>query len=79
MRASGRLEEFANNAAIASVRVKGCKVFSPVVVVFPNNIAAIEGYDDLPFSVEDIEAVFQTAANLKQRSQSTWSWFVDRE
>ena len=78
MRVAGTLDEFANNAAIASIRIKGGAVFSPAVIVYPNYLAAIEGYDDLPFKPEDIEAVFQTPDDLKKRSKSTWSWYIEK-
>jgi hypothetical protein len=76
MRRAGALQEFAMDASIASIRVKGGKIFSPVVIVYPDFIAAIEGFDHLPFTVEDVEAVFQSEEDLKKRSNSSWIWLA---
>ena len=76
MRRSGALQEFAKDAAIASIRVKGGVVFSPAVIVYPDYIAAVEGFDHLPFKEEDIEAVFQSEEDTKKRSSSNWSWLT---
>lgn len=76
MRRAGVLEECSKDAAIASIRIRGGRVFSPAVIVYPDFIAAIEGFDCLPFKEEEVEAVFQTAENLKMRSRSSWSWFT---
>lgn len=76
MRRSGILQEFAKDAAIASIRVKGGAVFSPAVIVYPDFIAAIEGFDHLPFTEEEVEAVFQSEEDLKKRSSSSWTWLT---
>jgi hypothetical protein len=76
MRRAGRLAEFAKDASIASIRTKDGKVFAPAVIVFPDFIAAIEGFDYLPFREEEIEAVFQTSDDLKRRSSSSWKFFI---
>jgi hypothetical protein len=78
MQRAGTLEEFAKDASIASIRVRGGRVYSPAVIVYPDFIAAIEGFDHLPFREEEVEEVFQTPQDLLTRSESSWAWFTER-
>lgn len=77
MQEAGSLAEFAKDAAIASIRLKSGSVFSPALIVHPDFIAAVAGFDALPFKEEEIEAVFQTSDDLQKRSRSGWTFFTN--
>jgi len=75
----GRLEEFKQDGAIASVRLADGRQFSGVLIVSPRFVAAVRGHDRLPFSLEEVEEVFQTPEDLRMRSGSDWTFFQEEE
>ena len=73
----GQFHEFAQGTSMVTVELKGGKIITGVVLVYPNYIGAIVGEDDLVFSPKDVVKVFQTPVDLKKRSKSSWSWLYD--
>ena len=73
----GPFREFAHDASMVSVELINGNVIVGVVIVYPNYIGAIEGENDLVFSPKDVIKVFQTAEDLKKKSNSNWSWLYD--
>jgi len=55
------------------------RVFSSALIVYPDTLAALEGFDELPFNPADVTAVFQTTADLQKRSTSDWTYFTNDE
>jgi hypothetical protein len=68
----GAFEEFAKDASIVSVELKDGRVFSRILLVYPDFIGAIHGVKKLPFDPLDVKRIFQTPENLKDRSSQEW-------
>ncbi|WP_136063086.1 hypothetical protein [Pontiella sulfatireligans] len=71
----GPFEEFKQDASIISVELENGKKFSSILVLYPNYIIAMESFDKLPFDTKKIIRAFQTKADLKKRSKSTWTFW----
>ena len=71
----GPFEEFKQDGSMVSVELNDGRIFTGILMVYPNHIAAMEGCEVLPFSPSEIARVFQTADDLRRRSSSSWtSW-----
>ncbi len=70
-------EEFANGGAQASVRLKGGRVFGSILVSNSTFLVAARGFTDLPFKVEEIEAIFQTDEDRNPKDRGGWDYWDD--
>jgi len=68
----GPFDEFAKDASIVSVELNDGRIFSRVLLVYPDFIGAIHGVQELPFAPVDVIRIFQTPENLKDRSSQDW-------
>lgn len=72
-----KMEEFANGATQVSVRLKSGKIISKILISDFTYIIAARGYKDLPFSLDDIETIFQTEEDKNPKERGKW-YFWDR-
>jgi len=68
---------FANGGAQVSVRLKDGRVFSELLVSDATALAAMRGFKDLPFAVDDIETIFQTADDRNPQVRGGWDFWDD--
>ncbi|MGH8020399.1 MAG: hypothetical protein ACREIA_19375, partial [Opitutaceae bacterium] len=54
-----KLRDFANGGTQISVKTKDGKVYHEIVVSAGRHVVAMRGYDNLPFSIDQIAEVFQ--------------------
>ncbi len=72
-----QLREFANGAAQCHVRLRGGAVEQGVLVSNATAIIAMRHHQKLPFSVEEIEELFQTDEDCNPPERSNWCFFDD--
>ena len=72
----GPFVEFKQDGAFVSVDLSDGRTYSGILLVSPNWIAAMEGYETLPFDPAFIVRVYQTATDLKRRSSSSWTFWI---
>lgn len=68
-------EEFKQDASIVSVILEDDREFSGVLVLYPNYIISVKGYDSMPFDPKNIIKVFQSTVDLQTRSESSWVYY----
>jgi len=68
--------EFASGATQVTVRTRGGKVFGGILVSNCMWIIAARGHEDLPFALDDIEEISQTADDLNPR-RGGWQFWDD--
>lgn len=71
----GPFEEFKQDGAIVTVELDDGKKYSGVLVLYPNYIISIKGYNSLPFDPNKIIKVYQTETDLITRSESSWVFY----
>ena len=71
----GPFEEFKQNASIIDIHLRDGRTFTNALLVYPNELLAIENHASLPFAIEEIESIEQTPANLLVRTTSEWTFF----
>ncbi|MFC6439260.1 hypothetical protein [Bowmanella sp. JS7-9] len=74
--AFGPFEEFKQDASIVNLHLKDGRTFKNALLVYPNELLAIENQTTLPFAIEEIESIEQTPENLRVRTTSKWSFFT---
>lgn len=67
-----RMEEFANGPTQVSARLQNGSVCSGVLISDANHIVAARGFHDLPFKVDGIDTLFQTADDRNPASRGGW-------
>jgi hypothetical protein len=73
----GPFDEFHKDASFVTVELKNGRTMDGVLVVYPNYIVAVEGFDDLPFQPVDVVKAYQTSEDLKRISKSSWTMWYD--
>jgi hypothetical protein len=76
VRRDGPFAEFKQDGSIISVELKNGQVFTGILLVYPNHIAAMDGQSVLPFKPSDVARVFQSDNDLQRRSSSTWTFWI---
>jgi hypothetical protein len=71
----GPFEEFKQDGAIVSVQLANGNIVNRVLLVYPNEVWAVQGADAMPFDPEQVVRVFQTPEDLNTRSSSDWTFF----
>lgn len=71
----GPFEEFKQDGAVVSVELADGRTYGGVLLVYPNEIWAMDGYSELPFDPQSIKRIFQTEHDLADRSKSSWGFF----
>jgi len=69
------LEEFANGGAQCHVRLKDGTVHSGLLVSNATAIIAMRGHHDLPFSLDSVSSLFQTAEDRSPTVRGNWEYF----
>lgn len=69
--------EFADGATQVSIRTKDGRVFGEVLISNCMYIIAMRNYDDLPFSIDDIEDIFQTSEDIDPKKRGGWKFWDD--
>ena len=46
-----------------------------MLLVYPNEVYAVQGEKEMPFNEKDVVKVFQTEEDLAARSSSDWVFF----
>lgn len=70
-----KMEEFANGAAQVTVRTKDGAIHREVLITNSTCIAAMRGFTELPFKVEDIAQVYQTEADKNPSKRDGWQFW----
>jgi|HubBroStandDraft_6_1064221.scaffolds.fasta_scaffold815574_2 hypothetical protein len=71
------LEEFANGATKVTVRLKNGGVVNDVLISDGTYIIATRGFKDLPFHVDEITDIFQSADDKNPRERGGWEYWDD--
>jgi hypothetical protein len=72
----GPFEEFKQDGAFVSVELVDGRHFAGILVIYPNQIAAMEAHDVLPFDPSEIVRAYQTVDDLRRRSSSSWKFWI---
>ena len=73
----GPFIEFKQNGAIVSVELESGQIISQVLLIYPNEVLAIQGCKEISFDPETVVKVFQTETDLETRTTSDWSFLGD--
>ena len=68
----GPFSEFKQDASIVSVKLKSGKIYHQILLLYPDCVIGMNGYEQLPFRIEDISEVFQDEVDLSSRSEISW-------
>ena len=71
----GPFEEFKQNGSIVSVELANGKIINHVLLIYPNEVWAMQHAQQMPFDPKDVVRVFQTPEDLILRSSSDWAFF----
>lgn len=71
----GPFEEFHKDGSIVSVELSNGRIIHQVLLVYPNEVFAVQGENEMPFNENDVVRVFQTEVDLATRSLSDWVFF----
>ena len=71
----GPFSEFKQDGAFVTVELTDGRRFDGILVIYPNQIAAMEGHSKLPFDPAEIVRVVQTPSDLERRSSSDWHYW----
>ncbi len=73
--AASGLEEFANGAARATIRLKDGRLFREALVSNGSAVVAIRGHRTPPFAGDEIEAVYQTREDRRPQNRGGWEFW----
>jgi hypothetical protein len=71
----GPFDEFHKDGSMVSIELSSGKIIHKVLLVYPNEVYAVQGEKEMPFKVKDVVRVFQTEEDLATRSSSDWVFF----
>jgi hypothetical protein len=71
----GPFDEFKQDAAFVTVELTDGRQFAGVLLLYPNQIIAVQDYDRIPFDPSTIVRAYQTSADLQRRSRSDWTFW----
>ena len=71
----GPFIEFKQNGAIVSLELENGQIINQVLLIYPNEVLAIQGCKKMSFDPDTVVKVFQTETDLKTRTTSDWSFF----
>lgn len=74
-----RMEEFANGATQVTIRTKEGNEYGEVLLSMSQYIVAIRGHMDLPFSIDQIDDVFQKECDKNPKQRGGWYYWDDWE
>jgi hypothetical protein len=72
----GPFSEFKQNGAIVTVELADGRTIERVLLVYPNEVWAVQGSDRMPFDPRQVVKVFQTPGDLGTRITSEWMFFA---
>ena len=71
------LAEFANGGTQVTIKLKNGTLYTKALISNCTWIIAMRGYKELPFSVADIEDVFQSADDVSPERRGGWDYWDD--
>jgi hypothetical protein len=71
------MEEFANGGTQVSVRLRDSREFHEILVSNSTYVVAARGHRDLPFTLDDIEEIFQTDDDKNPKVRGGWEFWDD--
>lgn len=72
---TSRLEDFANGGTQVTLRLLDGGEVGGVLISNSMYIAAVRGFKDLPFSIDQIADIYQTADDRNPSLRSEWEYF----
>ena len=73
----GPFDEFKQDASFVTVELNDERKISGVLILYPNYIIAVENFSEIPFDPNNIVRVYQTKDDLKRRSSSDWTFWME--
>src|SRR5262249_32744272 len=74
---AAELESFANGGTQVTIKLKNGMLYPKALISNCTWIVAMRGYKELPFSVVDIEDVFQSADDKSPEQRGGWEFWDD--
>ncbi len=71
----GPFIEFKQNGSIVSVELESGQIISQVLLIYPNEVLAIQGCKAISFDPGTVVKIFQTETDLETRTTSDWCFF----
>lgn len=71
------MEEFTNGAAQVSVRLRDKREFHRILITGSAYVAAMRGYRELPFALDDLEEIYQTDEDKNPKARGDWDFWDD--
>ncbi len=70
-----KFSEFGNGGAQATIRLKNGKIYEEALISGSRAIVAIRGYDEPPFSPNEIEEIYQKENDINPENCSGWKYW----
>jgi len=70
-----QMEEFANGAMQVTIKTKSGAVFEKVLISSATYPIAARGYKDLPFAIDEIDDIYQTAEDKNPSVRGNWDFW----
>jgi hypothetical protein len=67
-----KFSEFRNGGAQATARLRNGQIFSGLLISNSSAIIALRGYSELPFSIEEIESLYQLPEDEDPTETGGW-------
>ena len=74
---NGPFEEFKQDVSIVTVKTTDGRYFERVMLLYPNYVIAVAGYNQLPFDPSSIIEVIQAPQKLRKHNDSNWMLWYD--
>jgi len=71
----GPFEEFHKNGAMVSVELADGRIIGQVLLIYPNEVWAVQDHDSMPFDTDQVVKVFQSPEDRRTHSRSDWTFF----
>jgi hypothetical protein len=71
----GPFDEFKQDGAIVTVELLDGRTVGQVLLVYPNQVWAVQNCDAMPFNPREVVRVFQSPQDLNTRTTSGWVFF----
>lgn len=64
--------EFKQDVSIVSMETVSGETHKNILLLYPNEIIGMEGFDKLPFDPRDVIKIYQDEVDLKKRANKSW-------
>ncbi|MDH5231850.1 MAG: hypothetical protein OEY38_17450 [Gammaproteobacteria bacterium] len=72
-----KLSEFRNGGMQVTIRTLNGEVFEQILISNSKHIVAMKNNCDLPFSLKDIDAIYQTKNDINPIEKGKWDYWDD--